>query len=49
MNVIAIKRGGALLINPSADDPTQKDDIFVLLGKNNTLKKIVNAYDAEKK
>lgn len=49
VNVIAVKRGGVLLINPPADDPTQKNDIFVLLGKNNTLKKIVSAYEAEKK
>jgi len=40
VNVIAIKRSGALVINPSADDPTKKGDIFVLLGMNNTLKKI---------
>ncbi len=49
VNVIAIKRGGALLINPPAEEPTQQDDTFVLLGKNNTLKKIVNAYEAEKR
>ncbi|MCM1173911.1 MAG: TrkA family potassium uptake protein [Blautia sp.] len=48
VNVIAVKRGGVLLINPPADDPTQKNDIFVLLGKNSTLKKIMSAYDAEK-
>ena len=48
VNVIAIKRGGALSINPSADDPTQKDDVFVLLGKNNTLKRIADAYISEK-
>ncbi len=48
VNVIAIKRGGALSINPSTDDPTQKDDVFVLLGKNNTLKRIADAYLAEK-
>lgn len=48
VNVIAIKRGGGLSINPSADDPTQKDDVFVLLGKNNTLKRIADAYHAEK-
>jgi len=42
VNVIAIKRGGVLIINPSADDPMQKNDIFVLLGLNNTLKKIAN-------
>ena len=48
VNVIAIKRGGALSINPSADDPTQKDDVFVPLGKNNTLKRIADAYISEK-
>lgn len=48
VNVIAIKRSGALSINPSADDPTQKDDVFVLLGKNSTLKKIADAYISEK-
>ena len=48
VNVIAIKRGGALLINPSADDPTQNEDVFVLLGKNNTLKRIADAWHSEK-
>lgn len=49
VNVVAIERNGVLLVNPPADDPTQKNDVFVLLGKNNTLKKIVSAYEAEKK
>lgn len=49
VNVIAIKRSGALLINPPADAPTKKGDIFVLLGMNNTLKKIASATNAEKK
>ena len=40
VNVVAIRRGGALVINPDADEPVQKNDIFVLLGLNNTLKKI---------
>lgn len=48
VNVIAIKRNGALVINPPADAPTQQDDVFVLLGMNNTLKKIANAYHADK-
>lgn len=48
VNVIAIKRGGELLINPPADDPTKKGDVFVLLGFNVTLKKIANAYHSEK-
>lgn len=41
VNVIGIKRNGQLILNPSADDPTVKDDVFVLLGTNNTLKKLV--------
>lgn len=40
VNAIAIKRGGTLMVNPPADEPTKKDDIFLLLGTNNTLKKI---------
>lgn len=48
VNVIAIKRGGALLINPSADEPTQNEDVFVLLGKNYTLKRIADAWHSEK-
>jgi len=40
VNVIGIKRNGQLILNPSADDPTVKDDVFVLLGTNTTLKKL---------
>ena len=43
VNVIAIKRGGALVVNPPADQPTKKDDVFMLLGTNSTLKKIASA------
>ena len=43
VNVIAIKRGGSLLINPPADDPTKPKDIFVLLGQNHMLEKIANS------
>lgn len=42
VNVIGIKRNGQLILNPSADDPTVKNDVFVLLGTNNTLKKLAN-------
>lgn len=49
VNVIAIKRGGVLLINPPADDPTKQGDIFLILGLNGTLKKIANASQSEKK
>ena len=43
VNAIAIKRGGTLLVNPPADQPTKKDDVFMLLGTNATLKKIASA------
>lgn len=43
VNVIAIKRNGNLIVNPAADKPTEKSDVFVLLGTNNTLKKIAGA------
>lgn len=43
VNVIAIKRGGSLIINPPADEPTKKGDLFMLLGLNSTLKKIASA------
>lgn len=49
VNVIAIKRGGSLVINPPADAPSKKNDIFVILGMNSTLKKIANAYSAPKR
>ncbi|MCI8996442.1 MAG: TrkA family potassium uptake protein [Lachnospiraceae bacterium] len=49
VNVIAVKRGGALLINPPADAPTKQNDIFVLLGMNRTLEKIAHEGDWEKK
>lgn len=45
INVIAIKRGGTLIINPPADQPMKKNDIFVLLGMNHTLKKIATAHN----
>ena len=43
INAIAVKRGGQLLVNPPADQPTKKDDVFMLLGTNSTLKKIASA------
>ena len=49
VNVIAIKRGGSMIINPPADAPSKKNDIFVILGMNSTLKKIANAYSAPKR
>lgn len=49
VNVIAVKRGGGLLINPSADEPMKNNDVFVLLGRNQTLQKIANAARGEKR
>lgn len=40
VNVIAVKRKGELIINPSADVPMIDGDVFVLLGTNTTLKKL---------
>ena len=42
VTAIAIKRNGTLIVNPSADSPAKKDDIFLLLGTNATLKKIAS-------
>lgn len=49
VNVIAIKRGGNMIINPPADKPTKKTDMFVLLGLNNTLNKIAEEYQFGKR
>ncbi len=48
VNVIAIRRGGSLILNPTADAPSKKNDVFVLLGTNNTLKKIADAGSSRK-
>ncbi len=48
VNVIAIRRGGSLILNPAADAPSKKNDVFVLLGTNNTLKKIADAGSSRK-
>ena len=48
VNAIAIKRGGTIIVNPPADAPTKKDDIFLLLGTNATLKKIAAVSTARK-
>lgn len=42
VTAIAIKRNGTLIVNPPADSPAKKDDIFLLLGTNATLKKIAS-------
>lgn len=48
VNVIAIKRNGSLIVNPAADAPSKKNDVFVLLGTNTTLKKIADASSSRK-
>lgn len=48
VNAIAIKRGGTIIVNPPADAPTKKDDIFLLLGTNATLKKIAGISTARR-
>ncbi|MGN0401771.1 MAG: potassium channel family protein [Acetatifactor sp.] len=40
INVIAVKRGKSVLMNPPATDPTQKGDTFVILGANQMIKKL---------
>lgn len=42
VNVVGVKRNGELRINPPADSPSHKGDIFVLLGKNSALEKLAN-------
>lgn len=42
VNVVGVKRNGELQINPPADEPARRGDIFVLLGKNSALEKIAN-------
>lgn len=40
VNVIAVKRNHNLEVTPSADKPFQEGDVVVLLGRNDTLKKL---------
>lgn len=40
INVIGIKRNGKLEITPEADMPILKDDVLVIIGKNNALSKL---------
>lgn len=48
VNAIAVKRSGTLIVNPPADAPIKKEDIFLLLGTNATLKKIASISTARK-
>ncbi len=40
IEVIAVKRGGKMVVTPSADVPFLEGDILVVLGKNDTLKRL---------
>ena len=40
INVIAIKRDKEIIMNPSAKDPISDNDVFVILGANNMIKKL---------
>lgn len=40
INVIAIKRKDHLNINPEVDEPLEKDDVLVVIGKNEILNKL---------
>ena len=42
INVIAIKRNEQLNINPEADMPLERNDILVIIGKNEILNKLAN-------
>jgi len=40
VNVIAIKRGGVISITPRADDRMEKDDVMVVIGDTEALKRL---------
>jgi len=40
VDVIAIKRSGKMIVTPSADAPFLEGDVFVVLGKNDTLQRL---------
>lgn len=42
VNVVGVKRNGELQINPPADEPARRGDMFVLLGRNSDLEKLAN-------
>lgn len=44
VNVIGIKKNGVLDINPDADSPVSKNDILVMIGKNETLNKLASMH-----
>lgn len=47
LNVIGIKQGEHLNIIPDADTPLHKDDILIVIGKNDMLNKLLNILKQE--
>lgn len=43
-NVLAVKRDGEMNITPRADEPLTGDDVLVIVGKNEQLTKLEQAY-----
>jgi len=43
-NVLAVKRGGELNITPHPNEPLTTDDVLVIVGKNEQLTKLEQAY-----
>ena len=43
-NVLAVKRGGEMNITPRADEPLKRDDVLVIVGKNDQLTKLEQTY-----
>ena len=43
VNVIGIRRKGKLDINPEADEILQREDVLVVIGKNEVLKKLMQS------
>jgi len=43
-NVLAVKRGGQMNITPRADEPIQAEDVLVIVGRNDQLTRMEQAY-----
>lgn len=47
VNVIAVKRNGELEISPAADRPFVNEDVLVILGRDDVLRKLSNLFNKE--
>jgi trk system potassium uptake protein TrkA len=43
-NVLAVKRSGEMNITPRAEEPLLVEDVLVIVGKNDQLTKLEQAY-----